>query len=142
LQASVIGEVIDEPRYIVEYLGEVVADIPTKFLTEDAPICQREAVEVMRKRPSGDTKTSGLKELAMMILSSPNIASKEWVYRQFDHEVQTRTVIKPGNGAAVLAIDGMFGIAVSSGCNPKHSAVDPYKGAALAVFENAMNLAV
>ena len=142
LQASVIGEVIDEPRYIVEYLGEVVADIPIKFLTEDAPICQREAVGVMRKRPSGDIKTSGLKELTLMILSSPNIASKEWVYRQFDHEVQTRTVIKPGNGAAVLAIDGMFGIAVSSGCNPKHSAVDPYKGAALAVFENAMNLAV
>jgi phosphoribosylformylglycinamidine synthase subunit PurL len=142
LQASVIGEVIDEPRYIVEHLGEVVADIPIKFLTEDAPICQREAVEVMRKQTSGGAKTFTLKELALMVLSSPNIASKEWVYRQFDHEVQTRTVIKPGNGAAVLAIDGMFGIAVSSGCNPKHSAVDPYKGAALSVFENAMNLAV
>jgi len=142
LQASVIGEVIDEPRYIVEYRGEIVADIPIKFLTEEAPICQREAVEVMPPQTSGDKKTLELKELALTILSSPNIASREWVYRQFDHEVQTRTVVKPGNGAAVLAIDGMFGIAVSSGCNPKHSAVDPYKGAALAVFENAMNLAV
>ena len=142
LQASVIGEVIDEPRYIVEYRGEIVADIPIKFLTEEAPICQREAVEVMPKQASGDRKTFALKELALKILSSPNIASREWVYRQFDHEVQTRTVVKPGNGAAVLAIDGMFGIAVSSGCNPKHSTVDPYKGAALAVFENAMNLAV
>ncbi|HYA61265.1 MAG TPA: phosphoribosylformylglycinamidine synthase subunit PurL [Candidatus Acidoferrum sp.] len=142
LQASVIGEVIDEPRYIVEYHGETVADIPIKFLTEEAPICQREAVEVMPKQASGDRKTFALKELALKILSSPNIASREWVYRQFDHEVQTRTVVKPGNGAAVLAIDGMFGIAVSSGCNPKHSTVDPYKGAALAVFENAMNLAV
>ena len=142
LQASVIGEVIDEPKYIVEYHGETVADIPIKFLTEEAPICQRQAVEVMPKLASGDRKTFALKELALTILSSPNIASREWVYRQFDYEVQTRTVVKPGNGAAVLAIDGMFGIAVSSGCNPKHSAVDPYKGAALAVFENAMNLAV
>lgn len=142
LQASVIGEVIPESRYVVEHKGEVVADIPIKFLTEEAPVSQRKAIQVAPKRKSEDMKTIRLKELALMILSSPNIASKEWVYRQFDHEVQARTVIKPGNGAAVLAIDRTFGIAVSSGCNPKFGVLDPSKGAALAVFENAMNLAI
>ncbi len=142
LQASVIGEVIPESRYVVEHKGEVVADIPIKFLTEEAPVCQREAIEVAPKRKSEDMKTIGLKELALMILSSPNIASKEWVYRQFDHEVQARTVIKPGNGAAVLTIDRTFGIAISSGCNPKFGVRNPSKGAVLAVFENAMNLAI
>jgi phosphoribosylformylglycinamidine synthase len=83
-----------------------------------------------------------LKEKALRVLSSPNVATKEWVYQQYDHEVQTRTIVKPGNGAAVLSIDARRGIALSSGCNPTHVAKDQFQGAAGTVFENAMNLAV
>jgi phosphoribosylformylglycinamidine synthase len=76
------------------------------------------------------------------VLSSLNIASKEWVYSQYDYDVQTRTIVKPGEGAAVISIDGSLGIALSSGCNPTQVAADPFNGAAATVLENAMNLAV
>ena len=76
------------------------------------------------------------------MLSSLNIASKEWVYSQYDHEVQTRTIVKPGEGAAVISINASRGIALSSGCNPTQVAADPFNGAAVTVLENAMNLAV
>jgi phosphoribosylformylglycinamidine (FGAM) synthase-like enzyme len=118
LNSAVIGEVIDSPRYVVLFHGRVVVDLPIKLLTEGAPLCTPE------------------------YLSSPNVASKEWVYRQYDHEVQTRTVVKPGSGAGVLVTDAPRGIALSSGCNPTQVAEDPFEGAAATVFENAMNVAV
>ncbi|MGZ4869288.1 MAG: AIR synthase-related protein, partial [Halobacteriota archaeon] len=142
LNSAVIGEVIDEPRYVVEFRGTVVADIPIKLLTEGAPLCtpERPKAQSHLEQPLAPDLT--LKEKALRVLSSPNVATKEWVYQQYDHEVQTRTIVKPGNGAAVLSIDARRGIALSSGCNPTHVAKDQFQGAAGTVFENAMNLAV
>jgi phosphoribosylformylglycinamidine synthase len=142
LKASVIGEVTEEPRYVVEWRGVAVADLPIKLLTEGAPPCipnrQKQAV----RNATLSTETLTLEEKAMRVLSSLNVASKEWVFEQYDHEVQTRTVVKPGSGAAVLAINADLGIALSSGCNAAEVAVDPFKGAATTVFENAMKVAV
>ena len=142
LNSAVIGEVIDEPRYVVEFRGTVVADIPIKLLTEGAPLCTPERAKAQSYLEQSLARDLTLKEKALRVLSSPNVATKEWVYRQYDHEVQTRTVVKPGNGAAVLSIDARRGIALSSGCNPTHVAKDQFHGAAGTVFENAMNLAV
>jgi phosphoribosylformylglycinamidine synthase len=142
LNGAVIGEVIEEPKYIVECRGVVVADIPIKLLTEGAPLCTPECPGVFPQREQPVVHDVTLQEKALRVLSSPNVASKEWVYRQYDHEVQTRTTVKPGEGAAVLSINGPGGIALSSGCNPLQVAADPFKGAAATVFENAMNLAV
>ncbi len=142
LNGAVIGEVIEEQKYVVEWQGAVVADIPIKLLTEGAPLCTPEPPRVLPHQESPVVRGVTFQEKALRVLSSPNVASKEWVYRQYDHEVQTRTIVKPGEGAAVLSIDAPRGIALSSGCNPMQVAADPFKGAAATVFENAMNLAV
>ena len=142
LNGAIIGEVINEPRYVVEFRGMVVADIPIKLLTEGAPLCTPERPKAQSHLEQPQARDLTLKEKAVRVLSSPNVATKEWVYRQYDHEVQTRTIVKPGSGAAVLSIDARRGIALSSGCNPTHVAKDQFQGAAGTVFENAMNLAV
>jgi phosphoribosylformylglycinamidine synthase len=145
LNASVIGEFTDDRQYLVEFKGEVVVDLPITFLSGGAPAFESEpekqeerAVETKRPAIIGDPKTRVLK-----LLASPNIASKEWVYRQYDHEVQIRTVMKPGGDAGVLRIDdeAALALALSCGCNPAHITLDPYNGAAGSTFENAMNLA-
>lgn len=142
LNGAVIGEVIEEQKYVVEWQGAIVADIPIKLLTEGAPLCTPEPAAALPHREPPVVRGVTFQEKALRVLSSPNVASKEWVYRQYDHEVQTRTIVKPGEGAAVLSIDAPRGIALSSGCNPMQVAADPFKGAAATVFENAMNLAV
>jgi len=142
LNGAVIGEVIADPNYVVEFRGSIVANIPIKLLTDGAPLCTPGYPEVAPHGKKSEIREVTLQEKALRVLSSLNIASKEWVYSQYDHEVQTRTIVKPGEGAAVISIDASRGLALSSGCNPTQVAVDPFNGAAATVLENAMNLAV
>jgi phosphoribosylformylglycinamidine synthase len=130
-------------NYTVEFKGEVVADIPIKELTEGAPTFERPS-EAPAPRDFGDKPDipTDLKQTILDVLSSHNVASKRWIYRQYDHEVQVRTVAKPGDDAGILRIDGNEGIALSCGCNPRHTGLDPYAGGKGTVIENAMNLAV
>lgn len=76
----------------------------------------------------------------LKLISSPNIASKRWVYRQYDHEVQIRTVIKPGDDAAVLRVDDDIAFTLTSDCNSIHCYLDPYHGGAGAVAEAIRNV--
>ncbi|MGZ4945139.1 MAG: phosphoribosylformylglycinamidine synthase subunit PurL [Halobacteriota archaeon] len=142
LNGAVIGEVIEEPYYIVEFHGDIVANIPIKLLTEGAPLCIPEFPKKEQRSNKPVVRRVTLQEKAVELFNSLNVASKEWVYRQYDHEVQTRTIVKPGEGAAVISVNASQGIALSSGCNPTQVAADPFKGAAATVLENAMNLAV
>ncbi|MDK2833228.1 MAG: phosphoribosylformylglycinamidine synthase subunit PurL [Methanolobus sp.] len=143
LNASMIGELKQELRYTVEFKGDVVADIPIKLLTEGAPTFERLS-RAPATRDEGDKPQlpQDLKEAVLKVLSSHNVASKKWIYRQYDHEVQLRTVMKPGNDAGILRIDGNEGIAMSCGCNPRQTLLDPYQGGKGTLVENAMNLAV
>lgn len=143
LNASMIGELKQELRYTVEFKGDIVADIPIKLLTEGAPTFERPS-RAPASRDEGDKPQlpQDLKEAVLKVLSSHNVASKKWIYRQYDHEVQLRTVMKPGNDAGILRIDGNEGIAMSCGCNPRHTLLDPYQGGKGTLVENAMNLAV
>jgi phosphoribosylformylglycinamidine synthase len=143
LNASVIGEFTDDGQYLVELEGEVVVDLPITFLSGGAPAFESEPEmpeeqAVAEEIPEID---DDLKTRVLKLLASPNIASKEWIYRQYDHEVQIRTVMKPGDDAGVLRIDDETALALSCGCNPAHITLDPYNGAAGSVLENAMNLA-
>lgn len=145
LNGAEVGYLTDEPKYVVEFGGAIVADLPIDLLTGGAPICEklsaapasRTEEESQKLEVLGDLKAAFLK-----ILSSYNIASKEWIYRQYDHEVQLRTVVKPGEDSGVLRITGKKGIALSCGCQPRATLLDPYSGGKTAVIENAMNLAV
>jgi phosphoribosylformylglycinamidine synthase len=116
----------------------VVCDIPIALLTGDAPECQWEKqpyrAEKKFKRPAGS-----LKDLALSILSHPDVAGKEWVYEQYDHDVQLRT-LNVGKEAAVLRLEGKA-LVLSCGCNPRHIYLSPYAGTANAVVENVSNLA-
>lgn len=143
LNASMIGELKQELRYTVEFKGDVVADIPIKLLTEGAPTFERLS-RAPATHDEGDKPQlpQDLKEAVLKVLSSHNVASKKWIYRQYDHEVQLRTVMKPGNDAGILRIDGNEGIAMSCGCNPRQTLLDPYQGGKGTLVENAMNLAV
>lgn len=139
LKWSEIGEVIAEPRYIVEFEGKVVCDLPIDLLVGGTPGCALpkappEAKGTPYTAPEGD-----LKDLARAVLAHPDVASKAWIVGQYDHDVQVRSV-SLSHDAAVLRLEDAA-LVLSCGCNPLQIALSPYAGAANAVYENAANLA-
>jgi phosphoribosylformylglycinamidine synthase len=144
LNGAVVGDLTQEPEYKVEFRGEIVADIPIDLLTGGAPTCEKLSATPVPRTEEGEKpeKPEDLKTVFLKVLSSHNIASKEWIYRQYDHEVQLRTVLKPGEDSGVLKITDKKGIALSCGCQPRATLLEPYTGGKTAIIENAMNLAV
>ena len=134
-----VGLVIAEPRYLVTYEEEVICDLDIHFLTEGAPKCTWNSTPYNAVQPYV-APLGSLKELCLRVLSHPECASKQWIYEQYDHDVQTRT-ISFGRDAGLLKLgnDSMLGL--SCGCNPRQIMLDPYTGTANAVYENAANLA-
>ncbi|WP_227355097.1 phosphoribosylformylglycinamidine synthase subunit PurL [Haladaptatus salinisoli] len=139
LGCSVIGDVT-EGNYVCTFEDETVVDVPAEFLGDGAPTNDLPAEEP--ERPERDLPDADLREAFEAVVGSPNCASKRWVYRQYDHEVQTRTATPPGDDAAVLAVrDADLGLAFSAGANPHWTTVAPYDGARAVALENATNLA-
>ncbi|MFB6283067.1 MAG: phosphoribosylformylglycinamidine synthase subunit PurL [Halobacteria archaeon] len=137
LESSIIGEVTDE-GYVATFEGETVVDLPAEFLADGAPTSDLERAEVEGEEEEIDRGIN--REDVLETLRAPNVASKEWVYRQYDHEVQTRTAVKPGDDAAVLEIDGKA-LCLSAGCDSRRVSLDPRRGGREVVVENATNLA-
>ena len=136
---SVIGEVT-AGNYVCTFEGETVVDVDAHFLGEGAPMndLSAEAPEP----PERDLPDADLREAFESVVASPNCASKRWVYRQYDHEVQVRTATGPGDDAAVLALrESETGLAFSSGAVPRWTATAPYDGARAVALETATNLA-
>ena len=142
--AVVIGEVIKEPVYTIESGGRLVCKAPVNVITTGISY-DREAKPRVRRFEEPELKgTKMLREDFLKIISSPNIASKNYVYRMYDSEVQGRAVLRPGEAdAGVIApIDGKsVGLAFSVDGNPFYGLIDPYQGGALAVCEAARNVA-
>ena len=152
LHAVRIGEVKEGDRMVVRHKGVVVADVPAKSLTDEAPIYDQPVVEpdhVAQARewtPEGlpDLHGSEVEDLLMELLGHPTIASKRWVWRQYDHMVMAGTTVEPGSDAGVvhLAIAGVDKrIAISNDCNNRFCYLDPYRGAQIAFVECMRNLA-
>jgi phosphoribosylformylglycinamidine synthase len=139
LPYAVIGQVTSTGRMVVTQEGEVVADIPTPLLA-DPPIVEREAIKPVKTEDYVKVEDKNVDESLLNLLSSPNLASKKWVYRQYDHEVQIRTVVKPGDDAAVLRVDDETAFTLTSDCNSIHCYLDPYHGGAGAVAEAIRNV--
>ncbi|MFC6732452.1 phosphoribosylformylglycinamidine synthase subunit PurL [Haladaptatus sp. DYSN1] len=141
LGCSVIGEVTDSGRYVCTFEGESVVDVPVQFLCEGAPmndLATEAPASVERDLPAVD-----LADAFEAVVGSPNTASKRWVYRQYDHEVGTRTAVGPGQDGAVLAIrEANKGLAFTAGADPNWTSANPYEGARAVALENATNLAV
>ena len=148
LDAVVVGRVTDDQQFHALWQGEEVARIPIRMLTKDAPVYQRPATrpanheQIQQLDLSSVAEPSDLSAAFKQLLASPNIASKEWIYRQYDHFVRTNTVVAPGADAAVIRIKGTKkGLALTVDGNSRYCYLDPYVGGVLAVVEAARNLA-
>ncbi len=148
LHAEEIGQVTDDGIMRVKERGVTVAEIPAKRLADDAPVYIREEKEpsYLKKAQSYDPKSAGdpgdLNAALLKLLDSPTIASKEWIYQQYDHMVRTNTVVLPGSDASVIRIKGTNkSIAISTDCNSTYCYLDPYEGGKIAVAEAARNVA-
>ena len=141
LPSAVVGEVTDGNNMVVKDFetGEVLCDLPTIVLS-DPPSIAREirAPEINEKIV--ETEDVEFETALKKLLSSPNIASKVWVYRQYDYEVQLRTAIKPGADAAVLKIDDETAVALTVDSNPIHTKLSPFDGGAGSVAEGIRNI--
>jgi phosphoribosylformylglycinamidine synthase II len=139
LGCSVIGEVA-EGTYICTFQDEAVVDVPAEFLADGAPMNDLDAVEP--PEPERDRPEIDLESAFEAVVGSPNTASKRWVYRQYDHEVGTRTALRPGDDAAIVALrEAGTGLVVSAGAVPAWTDCAPYDGARAVALENATNLA-
>jgi phosphoribosylformylglycinamidine synthase len=148
LDATVVGKVTDDGYLRVKYGEEVVANVSAKMLAEEAPVVNAEY-----KRPSYIdearkfdveklTKPTDMEKTFIDVISSLNVSSKEWVYKQYDHMVRTNTVVLPGSDAAVIRIKGTNkGVALTADCNPRLVYLDPFEGGKAAVAEAARNIA-
>lgn len=148
IDAVAVGEVIEEKVFRIEHQNKVWADIPVDALDKDAPIYHmpsKEASyykafqEVEQTVPVIKDYGATLKEL----LQRPTIASKEWVYKQFDSKARGNTVVGPGAGSAVVEIEGHNkAIAISTDCNSRYIYLDPEVGGKIAVAEALRNIVV
>ena len=139
LGASVVGEVAGG-NYVCTFDGEVVVDVPPAFLAEGAPAYDRPRGS--SNRPTRALPSVDLEAAFEAVVSSPNTASKRWVFRQYDHEVGARTAVGPGADAAVLALrEADLGLALAAGADPRWTAAAPYEGARAVALEVATNLA-
>ncbi|NGQ97027.1 phosphoribosylformylglycinamidine synthase subunit PurL [Brevibacillus sp. SYP-B805] len=148
LHAAIVGRVTDDGLLRLLHKGEVVAEVPVDSLAEEAPVYHKPsripayyeanaAVDPLAQIAEPADLTSTLKE----ILSQPTIASKAWVYEQYDHIVRASTAVTPGSDAAVVMIRGTRkALAMSTDCNGRYVYLDPEVGGAIAVAEAARNV--
>src|SRR5687768_14485054 len=147
LDAVVIGRVRDTGRMKVVHEGKTVADIPVEALTDEAPRYERPMSKPATEDQSPkievqSTKREDFNQDLLTLLASGNIASKQWVYRQYDHMVRTNTAILPGADAAVVRIkETRRALAMTLDGNGRYCAANPREGAKLIVAEAARNVA-
>ncbi|HEV8342474.1 MAG TPA: phosphoribosylformylglycinamidine synthase subunit PurL [Candidatus Binatia bacterium] len=148
LDAVVVGKVTPDRLFRASFNGEEVVRIPIAALTAEAPVYHRPAErpqsqdEIQKLELSQVEVPKDLGATLKNLLDSPNIASKRWVYRQYDQFVRSNTVVAPGADAAVIRIKGTDkGLALTVDGNGRYCYLDPYVGGILAVAEAARNLA-
>ncbi len=151
LQAEIIGEVTDTGRVVIDYHGERVADIPAKALAlggDMTPVYHRESRKpeyMMELREFDWSALPDIEDAGAMLrtlLGTPNIASKRWVYEQYDSMVRTNSLYMTGSDAAIIRIKGTKkGLAMTTDCNSRYAYLYPYYGGAIAVSEAARNIA-
>ena len=148
VEAAVIGEVIEEPVLRLLQKGNCVAELPLEQVCGNPPVYHRESV-----KPDTLTKLQAEPEVSwpepedlgtelLLLLSTPNAGSKQWVHRQYDSMVRTCTRVRPGSDAAVVAVEGSgLSLAMSIDGNARYVQLDPRMGGRIAVAEAARNVA-
>src|SRR5712692_8936916 len=143
LDFAVIGHVTETGRLVLRMHGEIAADIPVGSLVTEAPLYQRPWT---RRAAEPDIDPAALPErdpfaCLKRLLGCPDLASKRWVWEQYDHLVQGNTVKRPGGDAAVVRIgESGKALALATDCTPRYCRADPVRGGAQAVAESWRNL--
>ncbi|PRS38223.1 phosphoribosylformylglycinamidine synthase subunit PurL [Bacillus sp. NMCC4] len=146
LEAVSVGHVTDDKMLRLLHQGEVVCELPVDALAEEAPVYHKPSSEPAYYREFLETKVEApaitdAAETLKQLLQQPTIASKEWVYDQYDYMVRTNTVVAPGSDAGVLRIRGTKkALAMTTDCNARYLYLDPEVGGKIAVAEAARNI--
>ena len=142
LDFAVIGITTDTKRLVLKFKGETVADIPVAALADEAPLYERPWTEPERPKPLGDVpEPKSITETLAKLIASPDLASRRWIYEQYDSTVMADTVQRPGGDAAIVRIHGTSkAIATKCDVTPRYVQADPYTGGAQAVAEVWRNL--
>ncbi|MBS7345393.1 MAG: phosphoribosylformylglycinamidine synthase subunit PurL [Caryophanon sp.] len=146
LDAVAVGRVTDDKMLRLLHKGEVVAEVPADALAEDAPVYNMPEAEPAyfaqyQAMENAEPAVTDYKETLSALLQAPTVASKEWVYDQYDYQVRTNTVVAPGSDAAVIRVRGTNkGLAMTTDCNSRYIYLDPTTGGKIAVAEAARNI--
>lgn len=153
VQAVAIGEVNNSGRLTVEWHGQLIVDVPPRSVAHDGPVYERPYARpdwMDARQASGPENlvrpktASEIRDTWLKMVGTPNLASKNWVTSQYDRYVRGNTVLSQPEDSGMIRVDEEtgLGIAVSTDCNARFAALDPYKGAQLALAESYRNVAV
>src|SRR5688500_2444694 len=148
LDFAVIGEVTDTGHMVLEWNGEVVCDIPLDPLAEEAPLYERPHMSLDQYKAWAQVKpltdipeSTDIAADLLKLMASPNLASRRWIWEQYDQSVGANTIQRPGGDAAVVRIHGTRkALAMTTDCTPRYCFADPVEGGKQAVAEAYRNL--
>src|SRR5687768_16974430 len=148
LDFAVIGEVTDTGHMVLEFGGKVVCDIPLGPLADEAPQYDRPALSLdkykvwAQVKPLGEVpESTDIAADLLKLMASPNLASRRWIWEQYDSRVGADTVQPPGGDAAVVRVHGSKkALAITTDCTPRYCYADPYEGGKQAIAEAYRNL--
>ena len=146
LEASIVGTVTDDKMLRLTFKGELAAEMPVDALAEEAPVYYKPSKEPayfaeFQAMENTVPAVENLEETLLQLLAQTTVASKEWVYNQYDYQVRTNTVVCPGSDAAVLRVRGTNkALAMTTDCNSRYISLDPVVGGKIAVAEAARNI--
>ena len=142
LDFAIVGHTTDDLRFRILHQGAVMADLPIKDLGDQAPEYDRPWVEPKKPAPLGDVPApNDLKAAVLRLIGSPDMASRRWVWEQYDHLIQSNTAQIPGGDAAVIRISPQGkGLACSTDVTPRYVEADPFEGGKQAIAECWRNL--
>lgn len=142
-----VGKVTDDGRLKLIHHDEVVGDMPVKALVDECPIYDKPSQEPAYYKEQAAVDTLRYQEVKDLggalkkVLGSPSLASKAWVYNQYDYMVRTSTAVRPGSDAAVVTVHGTRkALAMTTDCNGRYVYLDPELGGRIAVSEAARNI--
>lgn len=142
LDFAVIGKVTDTGRMVLTWKGDIVCDIPLAPLADAAPNYDRPHVPTPPRAPLGDVAAKGdVGENLVQLLASPDLASRRWIWEQYDHMVGADTLQRPGGDAAVVRVHGTRkALAISTDATPRYCFADPVEGGKQAIAECWRNI--
>lgn len=141
LHAVAVGRVTEERQFRLLHRGQIVADVPVDALAEDAPVNHLPATSPQTSARVYQPDITDISGTLLALLSQPTVASKAWVYDQYDTMVRTNTVVRPGSDAAVMRIRGTDkALALTTDCNARYLYLNAEEGGKIAVAEAARNI--